>query len=126
MDKKKKMMIGVGVIAVVGAYFLFFKKDAADDSAAMGDAGPSCGGPNSIEGGMALGKGAGNWIGIRKSSDRQLATDSLSVGSVVSIDGFCCSISQMWMDKNDRVGALKCEGMKMGEYNFPDGTMITW
>jgi len=126
MDKKTKMMIGVGVVAVVGAYFLFFKKDAADSSSAISDSAPSCGGPNSIEGGPALGKGEGKWIGIRRSSDRQLATDSLSVGKVVNIEGFCCTVSKLWKDSNDRVGAIQCEGMSAGEYNFPAGTIVTW
>lgn len=134
MDKKTKLIIG-GVVAAVAAYLLFFKKGSEDSSvvnARLGDSEPSepitpaCGGPNSIEGGPAKGKGVGNWVAIRKMTDRQFATDNLAVGMVVNIEGFCCTVSKLWMDSNDRVGAFQCEGMNNGEYNFPAGTIVTW
>ena len=120
MDKKKKIMIGVGVIAAIGAYFLFFRKGSNGDSAKSGGAGLSIG----VN--QAKGKGDGKWLGIRKMSDRDIASSSLSLGTVASYNGSPCTVSKFWTDDNGRTGAVQCEEISAGNYNVPEGSSLSW
>lgn len=121
MEKKTKIMIGVGVVAAISAYFLFFRKGSNGDAAKMG------GGTGlSIGLGPAKGKGAGNWLGVPKSSDRQLLTDNLSVGTVANYQGSPCTIKEFWTDSKGRYGAIRCEEIERGNYNAKKGETLSW
>ena len=122
MDKKKKIMIGVGVIAAIGAYFLFFRKGSNGDARTNV---PSIAGL-SIGVNQAKGKGDGNWLGIKRMSDRDIASSSLTLGTVASYNGSPCTVSKFWTDDNGRTGAVQCEEISAGNYNVPEGSSLSW
>ena len=121
MDKKKKMMIGVGVVVAIGAYFLFFRKGSNDDAAQSGAAAGLSIGVN-----QAKGKGDGKWLGIKRTKDREIATNSLSVGTVASYNGSPCTVSKFWTDDNGRTGAIQCQEISAGNYNVSEGSTLSW
>ena len=121
MDKKKKIMIGVGVVAAIGAYFLFFRKGSSDAEASVGAAAGLSIGVN-----QAKGNGDGKWLGIKRTSDRDIASSSLSLGTVASYNGSPCTVSKFWTDDKGRTGAVQCEEISSGNYNVPEGSSLSW
>tara|TARA_A100001201_G_scaffold128673_1_gene113800 strand:- start:11 stop:376 length:366 start_codon:yes stop_codon:yes gene_type:complete len=121
MDKKKKLIIG-GVVLAGLAYFFFFRKSKGTGSVEEVlniNRGTVTGGP-------AKGAGKGNWIGVYRQADRDAITNVLFVGDVISVGGQVCTVSELWTDKNGKTSAIRCEEIPLGEYNFPEGTKITY
>ena len=128
MDKKRLMIVG-GIVAIVAGYFLFFRKKSENGgSAGMMENGtsPSTTARGTIHGGPAKGGGAGNWIGINKYDDRKAITGVLFVGDTIQVGGQTCTVSKLWTDANGMTGAIRCQEIAKGDYNFPEGTKITY
>tara|TARA_R110001606_G_scaffold87719_3_gene197738 strand:- start:326 stop:706 length:381 start_codon:yes stop_codon:yes gene_type:complete len=112
MDKKKKVMIMVGILALGGvAYYMYSKKKAGQVG------GGASGGATSkvaqCQGGEpSKGKGTGVFISIASNPDkktaRELANTLYKVGTMVSVDGGTpTKVTKVWRDKSKNIGALK-------------------
>ena len=113
MDKKKKIMIVVGILAIGGvAYYMYQKKKKAGQvggGGAMPQARQSGGGETSdrqCQGVKeASGKGRGKALAI--DGGRSTATKLWKKGGMVSVDGGTpTQITGVYKDKNGKVGAV--------------------
>ena len=129
MDKKRLMIVG-GIVAIVAGYFLFFRKKSENGgSAGMMDGNgtpPAKTARGTIQGGPAKGQGAGNWIGVYRQADQDAITGTLFVGDVIDVGGQTCTVSKLWTDANGDTAAIRCQEIAKGDYNFPEGTKITY
>ena len=127
MDKKRLMIVG-GIVAIVAGYFLFFRKKSENGGSAgnVTDTPPAKTSRGTVTGGPAKGLGVGNWIGVYRQADRDALTNVLFVGDVIDVAGQTCTVSELWTDRNGKTAGIRCEEIPSGEYNFPEGTKITY
>ena len=122
MEKKKKLFIFGGIVALGAIYFFFFR-NRDNEIVAQVEQKKIRG---TVTGGPAKGAGAGNWIGVYRQADRDAITNVLFVGDVIDVNGQTCTVSELWTDSNGKTAAIRCEEIPLGEYNFPEGTKITF
>jgi len=119
------MIFGVGAVALIAGYFLFFRKKSENGgSTVTGDVAPKLSG-GTIEVGPAKGKGEGKWVGIPSGSRKEVEAN-LKVGDYVRVGGQDCTISEFWRDAEGRAGALRCEEIPKGQYNIAEGTNLQY
>jgi hypothetical protein len=113
MERKKKIMIVVGALAIGGlAYYMYSKKKAAGITGGSTGGGETTGTKQCQAGEPSKGGGAGKYISIadvpNRKAARELASTIYQVGGMVSVDGGTpTKITKVWRDKSKNIGALK-------------------
>ena len=129
MDKKKMMYVGIGAVALIAGYFLFFRKKS-ENGGTSGIGGTTGGTASKLSGGTikvgpARGAGKGNWFGVYEDANR-LKIQDWSVGKSVRVNGADCTISKFWTNSNGLKAAFRCEEIPLGSYPTTGGeTSVT-
>lgn len=98
--KNKKLLIGLGAVAVLGAvgYFIWKKRQSLDSVSRSGTSGENC-----IEVTDSIGGGKGKYVSIRHKSDYH-KVKNVKKGDSVKFNGKDHNVTKTWSDKN---GVLK-------------------
>jgi hypothetical protein len=138
MDKKTMMYVGIGVGVVALLYFMrkpeeeiiedapiLSKREKGERMGAEINDVPATTQPVADGNSINISNSINNsWIGI-PSNQRNKATASLQIGTQGSINGTgSCTITDFWLDSNDKFGAFKCDDKDY--YEIPGGSKFQY
>ena len=138
MDKKTMMYVGIGVGVVALLYFMRKPEEEIIEDAEMKIIGEDVTATTQSPAGVSSeivtpmfsnsinieNSKNNSWIGI-PSNQRNKATSSLQIGTKGSINGTGpCTITEFWIDSNDKYGAFKCDDKDY--YEIPGGSKFQY